>query len=489
MKNKLSQNRMLSKTRERVRLEAVQGNDGQAYLVYESAGVRLAVPMESNQILPLLKEIVSNALGCTITRSEARVIFECMQGELLANPVSKRTILPRVGIGENGPEILFNRINGKVIQFCGGKYEIVHGGTATFIHSQEAENFLYPFHMENVLVGINRFCKLTRLPKKDCMLVILWILHTYLPHGPYLLLMINGESGSGKSILTECIRLLVDPSSVPTRKAPKNERELFSAAQHNHIIAIDNASELKPKMLDALCRMSTGGGISLYKGNRLTDEKVYGACRPIILNSIVPLGLRNDVLQRAIVINLDHHASHGDDQVFLDNFKSEFPRILDSLLQAVAIGLSKLEDVDRESSTRMVGFEAFSVASGSAYGWSAERIRSVYAENQKKAFSMLGESDALLVAIRELIRREGQWYGTPTELLIRLKEIVLQGSISDEVDLKGFPKAANTLSMQLMRAREALLAFGIKFEQGREPGGKRRLIHLTPLLDRDNGSD
>lgn len=486
MKNKANPKRLLRQIREQVTLEAVQGTDGQAYLVCETTGVRLATPLESNKIIPLIKEIVSNVLNCTVTRSEARAILESMQGELLANPGGKKTILPRVGVGENGPELLFRSDNGKVIQFYDGTYKIVRRGTSTFIQSDDGDGFIYPLPTSDLRHGINIFRKITRLPKKECMLVILWIIHAYLPHGPYPLLMINGVSEAGKSMLTESIRLLVDPSSVPTREVPKNERELFSAAQYNHIIAIDNASELKPQMLDALCRMSTGGGISIHKGNRLADEKVYGACRPVILNSIAPIGLRDDVLRRAIVLNLDRHTSNLREGLYLESFKAEFPRIFDALLQAVAIGLSRIGEVDSERSSHMAGFEAFSIAAGSAFGWSEERILSVYAENQAEAFSMLGESMALLVVIRELIRRESEWHGTSTQLLRRVKEIAAEGAVRDEVDFKGLPKAANSLSGQLNRAREALHAFGIDFDRGRSGGGKERLIHLVAIRARES---
>lgn len=491
MKNKLNPKRVLRQAREHAVLDAVYGTDGQPHVVHESAGVRLATPMESTQAMPLIKEIVSTALDFSVSRPEARDIFETMQGELLTNPGETTKILPRVGLGEDGPEILLDSYKGRVVQFIDGKYRVVRGGTATFIHSESAEALPKPIRLKTIRQGIKLFRELTRLPKKECMLVILWILHAYMPYGPYLLLIIYGESKSGKSFLTEFIRLLVDPSKVLTRGCPTNERELFSAAQSNHVIAIDNASSMSKKIFDALCRMSTGGGVSVRKGNRLVDEKVYGACRPVIINSIDEIGLRNDVLQRAIVIRLPQAKSHTFPEPLLEKFMEARPKILGSLFQAVAHGLTHLGQVDQEGPFRMAGFLALSMAAGSAFGWSEEEILDVYATNQAEAFSMLGESDALLVAIRELVHREGEWHGTASDLLKRVREIAFKGTLSDEVDVKGFPKAANALSVQLDRAREALLSFGINFERDRAPGGRKRLIHLTllaPLSEDGAGS-
>lgn len=475
MKNKVNPKSLLRKIREQAMLEAVQGEDGQAYVAYESAGVKLATPIESTQAIPLIKDTVSRALDLNLTRSEVKDLIESMQGELLTNPGKKWKILPRVGSGEKGPEILLSPNHGKVAQFSEGGYKIVKGGSATFINSPSADHIPKPVKLKDIKQGIKLFRKILRLPKEDCILVILWILHTYLPTGPYLLLIISGESGVGKSILTECIRSLVDPSTVPTIGCPSNDRMLFGAARYNHIIAIDNATELKPKVLDNLCRMSTGGGISIRKGSRLADEEVYGACRPIILNGIARIGLRNDVLQRSIVIEVGRATSQKDIEFFMAKFNAARPKILGSLFQAVAHGLSKIDEVDRESEFRMAGFVAWSIAAGSAFGWSEEKIRTVYADNQREAFLMLAESDPLLVAISDLIHREGEWHGTASELLSRVKEFALR----QEGNVKGLPKSANALSARLRVAREALLAFGIDFDKGRPGGGTVRLIHLT----------
>ena len=108
MKNKVSPKSLLRKIREQVVLDAVQGTDGQAYVVYESSGARLATPMDSAQLITLIKDTVSRVLDLNLTRSEVKDLIESMQGELLTNPGKKWKILPRVGSGEKGPEILLS---------------------------------------------------------------------------------------------------------------------------------------------------------------------------------------------------------------------------------------------------------------------------------------------------------------------------------------------------------------------------------------------
>ena len=49
----------------------------------------------------------------------------------------------------------------------------------------------------------------------DFMLVIAFLVAALRPHGPYSVLVLNGEQGSGKSVLSRIVRSLVDPSAAP----------------------------------------------------------------------------------------------------------------------------------------------------------------------------------------------------------------------------------------------------------------------------------
>ncbi len=76
--------------------------------------------------------------------------------------------------------------------------------------------------------------------------------------GPFPVLVLNGEQGSAKSTAGRVLRALVDPSKVPDRSAPRDERDLIIAANNGHVVAFDNLSGLKDWQSDGLARLSTG---------------------------------------------------------------------------------------------------------------------------------------------------------------------------------------------------------------------------------------
>ena len=95
------------------------------------------------------------------------------------------------------------------------------------------------------------------------MLVVAWLLAALQRGGPYPVLVIAGEQGSAKTMLTKILRTLIDPNAAPTRALPREERDLMIAANNGHILAFDNLSGLPSWLSDALCRLASGGSFAI----------------------------------------------------------------------------------------------------------------------------------------------------------------------------------------------------------------------------------
>jgi hypothetical protein len=67
----------------------------------------------------------------------------------------------------------------------------------------------------------------------DFVLVVAWLLGALRAGGPYPVLAVAGEQ-----------RALIDPSVVPMRALPRDERELFIAASNGRVLAFNNLSGL-----------------------------------------------------------------------------------------------------------------------------------------------------------------------------------------------------------------------------------------------------
>ena len=112
---------------------------------------------------------------------------------------------------------------------------------------------------------------------------------------------ISGEQGSAKTVLSKILRALVDPSVAPVRALPREERELFIAANNGHVLAFDNLTGLPPWLSDTLCRLTSGGAFAVRQLYTDQDEVLFAAARPVILNGIEDVITRPDLADRAIL--------------------------------------------------------------------------------------------------------------------------------------------------------------------------------------------
>jgi hypothetical protein len=73
----------------------------------------------------------------------------------------------------------------------------------------------------------------------------------------------------------------VDPNAAPARALPREDRELFIAANNGHVLAFDNLSSLPSGLSDTLCRLASGGGFAVRKLYTDQDEVLFDAARPV----------------------------------------------------------------------------------------------------------------------------------------------------------------------------------------------------------------
>ena len=120
----------------------------------------------------------------------------------------------------------------------------------------------------------------------DFVLVVAWLLAALRNVGPYPILILAGEAGSAKSTLCTLLRDLIDPNTAKLRSLPREDRDLFIAANNAHLICFDNISKLPQWISDTLCRLANGGGFSARQLFSDDSEMLFDVIRPSILNGI-----------------------------------------------------------------------------------------------------------------------------------------------------------------------------------------------------------
>jgi len=116
--------------------------------------------------------------------------------------------------------------------------------------------------------------------QNDLVLLVAWLLATLRSAGPYPLLVVSGEQGSAKTVLSKLLRALVDPNAAAVRALPREERELMIAANNGHLLAFDNLSNLPAGLSDALCRLASGGSFAVRRLYSDDEEVLFQAPAP-----------------------------------------------------------------------------------------------------------------------------------------------------------------------------------------------------------------
>jgi hypothetical protein len=112
-------------------------------------------------------------------------------------------------------------------------------------------------------------------------LLCAWLVMAFRPRGPYPVLELNGEQGSGKSTVGRVLRHHIDPNVAALRAEPRDVRDLVIAASNSWCLALDNLSRVQPWLSDQLCRLATGGGFATRELYSDLEEVLIDVQRPV----------------------------------------------------------------------------------------------------------------------------------------------------------------------------------------------------------------
>ncbi len=302
-------------------------------------------------------------------------------------------------------------------------------------------------------------------------LVVAWLVAAFCPRGPYPILGLFAEQGSGKSVTGRLLRDLIDPNAAPLRAEPGDERDLMITANNSWCLAYDNLSHVPPWLSDALCRLSTGGGFATRELYTDSDEIIFDSQRPMLLTSIEDIATRSDLLERCLIVCLpaiSKERRRPEDEM-RRAFENARPRIFGALLDAVSGALLNLDSTRLEGYPRMADFARWVTAAEPALGWPSGTFMAAYGGNQESANELALEASVVARPLLELLEAQADWEGSASELLDALEERVGEQGKRQH----GWPKNARSLSGHLKRLSPNLRVVGWSVEHDRT--SKKRL--------------
>jgi hypothetical protein len=315
------------------------------------------------------------------------------------------------------------------------------------------------------------------LPKRDdFVLVVAWLLAALRARGPYPLLAVSGEQGSAKTVLAKLLKAMIDPNVAPVRTLARDERELMIAANNGHLLAVDNLSNLPIRMSDALCRLASGGSFAVRRLYSDSDEVLFQAARPILLNGIEEVINRPDLADRAIFLSLPpiEESQRRPETELWRKFEYARPAILGALLDAMVVGLRELPAVHLPRLPRMADFALWATACEAA-SWPSGTFSRAYETNRRAAVESVIDADPVAVCVRDIMAKQSAWIGTAADLL----RAGLERGSDGWKNGAGWPKTPRALAGRLRRAQTFLRALGIEVTFGREGRAGMRTIRIT----------
>ena len=303
-------------------------------------------------------------------------------------------------------------------------------------------------------------------------LILAWLMGAFKPSNKtkfsYPLLLGHGEQGSAKSTTSRVLKNLLDPGKGGLRAAPKDERDLAISASNGLILAFDNLTYLNEKLSNALCRLSTGGGFSTRQLHTDEGEIIFDSQCPVIMNGIAEIVTKSDLLDRSILLYLPRipEEKRKLERKIDAEFAQAHPRILGTLLDAVACGLKRMKKgIKLSDPPRMADFAEWVTACEPGLDLRDGEFMAAYTRNRNEANLFAIEASSVAQTINSLLSKSRFWFGTVGELYKALNDILVDKG-EDPNRKHGWVKTPKALGAKLKEISPNLRLDGITVESG-----------------------
>lgn len=306
--------------------------------------------------------------------------------------------------------------DGTVVQIASGRWSVVETAPVLFRRTRLTGQLDLPFNGER---DGEKLWEFVRIDPADRPVLLAWLVAVLiLVDAPHPILALLAEQGAAKSSITRCLVDLVDPSSVPLRKAPRDEDSWVIAAAASWVVALDNLSgSLQQWLSDCLCRASTGDGSvrrALYTDS---DVSVISFRRCVIFNGVDVTIEAGDLAERiaaADLTRIEEGARRAEADIAAA-WEQARPAIMGSLLDLAARVHQLLPTVKVDKLPRMADFALVLAAVDQVMGTNGldryrDRSRKIAADTLVHPFTaavvdygapLVGmTSNAILVAVK-----------------------------------------------------------------------------------------
>lgn len=245
------------------------------------------------------------------------------------------------------------RADGKAVAVTAEGWELVSNPPVRFVRGSRGE-------LPEPLDGgnLSDFARHLNLPAADVVRAVAFMIGTFNDTGSYPILFVEGEQGTGKSVLAD---MIVGCTDAPL--TPKGARLSFNAdegdfhlnARRARVLFFDNISNFSQDAADGLCRMATGAGSQRRKLYTDDEESRVVVIRPVVVTCIGLPSSRADLLSRALRVNAQPVTHRRSEATIWNAFDADRPKLLGFLFTCVSAALRNRDRIAQAVMDRRIG--------------------------------------------------------------------------------------------------------------------------------------
>jgi hypothetical protein len=259
----------------------------------------------------------------------------------------------------------------------------------------------------------------------------------------------------------------------------RNDKDLVQNLYKHYVTVYDNLSEITPQMSDIFCQACTGSSFNKRRLYTDSDDIVFRIKHAVILNSIEMLLMRQDLIDRSILLHMKRIPADRrlQEETLWTGFEADKPGILGGIFDCLVKAVAIYPDIHQMDLPRMADFYQWGYAITEALGIEGKKFVEAYANNVSKQNNCVRHNNTLCQAVIELMDGRELHESTVKATLEKLSDLAKPRS-SDAT----FPIAPKDLAAHLGQIKPTLAEFGIEFIVGARQG-KGTPLKITKVSD------
>ena len=301
--------------------------------------------------------------------------------------------------------------------------------------------------------------------KENMFLFLVYVVSCFIPDIPHPIPILYGQKGGAKSTTSAILKKIIDPSIMELITFPRNQDELVLQLDHHYYVPFDNLSKLQDWASDSLCRACTGEAVSKRTLYSNEDDCIFRFKRCILLNGINVSAIREDLLDRSILLELERVSGSNRKTMseIWEAFEKEKPLILGAIFDILSKAIKLKPSIKLSNKPRMADFAEWGCSIGESIEvGGGERFLHEYRLSVDKQSQEAINSNPVGLCVINFMENKTKWEGKASDLLGKLETVAAKERIDRGTNY--FPRSANVLARQLNSIKSNLMESGIEYK-------------------------